>query len=140
MNYISYDEFKKTDDYQEFIKANPDFGNLKVEAFTAYGAVPVENTEILITKEINGKNVLFFKGYTDSSGIINNIKLPAPPSVSVANQDNPPLYTIYELSASHEDYEQLKKYYVGMFGGINVIQYVKMIPKVELEGVEESGN
>lgn len=140
MKYILYEKFKETEDYQQFIKNNPDIGNLKIEAFTAYGAVPISDTQILITKEINGKNVLFFNGYTNSSGIIEKIELPAPPSVAVAAENDLPLYTIYDLTAIHEGFETIKKYRIGMFGGINIIQYVKMTPQVELKGVETNGD
>ena len=77
---ISYEEFSKTEEYKAFVVVNPEQGSLKVMAFTAYQAIPIEDAEIIITKEIGGNNVLFFRGYTDSSGIIDNITLPAPTS------------------------------------------------------------
>ena len=44
---------KNTDLYQDFIRENPDVGYLKVQAFTAYGAIPIPNTSIIITKDID---------------------------------------------------------------------------------------
>lgn len=61
MNLVTYEEFKKSADYEAFIKENPETGTLKVMAFTAYQAVPIPNVEILITKDINTQKVLFFK-------------------------------------------------------------------------------
>ena len=46
---ISYDEFMKLDLYQDFIKENPDIGILKVQVFTAYGAIPISDTDIIIS-------------------------------------------------------------------------------------------
>lgn len=136
---ISYEDFKKTPEYAAFIKENPDFGNLKVQAFTAYGAIPIPNTDILITKDIGGYQVTFFKGKTDSSGMISDIKLPAP-ATSIPNYDIPLNYTVYDLTAIHTGYEEIKKYSIGMFGGIGIIQYVKMNPEINLEEGNNNAN
>ena len=65
MNLVSYEEFKKTDSYKTFIKENPSTGTLKVEVFTAYQAIPISDTDIIITKDIDNQKVLFFVGKTD---------------------------------------------------------------------------
>ena len=140
MNFISYEDFKKTDEYKNFIKENPSVGKIKILAFTAYGAVPIENAEILITKKVGNKEILFYRGFTNSSGVISNIDLPAPIYVEKPEFDDIPKYTMYDLTAIHEGYETIKKYRVGMFGNVKIIQYVKMTPKIALEGVEENGN
>ena len=137
---ISYDEFMKLDLYQEFIKENPDIGILKVQVFTAYGAIPISDTDIIISKNIGDYRVVFFKGKTDSSGIIADIKLPAPLSVPIPNPDVPPKYTLYDLSAIHTGYESIKQYSIGMFGGVRIIQYVKMNPEIDMSGVDINGN
>lgn len=139
MNFISYDDFKKTDSYQRFINENPDIGHLKVVAFTAYGAVPVPNAQILITKTIDNQTVIFFRGMTDSSGIIENIDLPTPVANYNPTPSSLPKYTIYDLTAIHEGYEAIKNYNIGMLGGVNVIQNIKMTPSVNLKGVEDIG-
>jgi len=140
MKIISYEEFKNTDLYEDFVKDNPDFGNLKVQVFTAYGAIPVSDTNIVISKDIEEYKVIFFQGVTDSSGIISNILLPAPVTVTSSTPDVIPGYTIYNLTAVHQGYESLKSYTIGMFGGVNIIQYVKMLPEINIEGVENYGN
>ena len=132
MKIISYEEFKNTDLYADFIKENSDFGNLKVQVFTAYGAIPVPDTAIVVSKDIEEYRVVFFQGLTDSSGIISNISLPAPKMVT--SNEETPIYTVYEMTAVHTGYETLKTYSIGMFGGVNVIQYVKMMPEIHLEG------
>ena len=47
---ISYEEFSKTEEYKAFAVVNPEQGSLKVMAFTAYQAIPIEDAEIIITK------------------------------------------------------------------------------------------
>lgn len=138
MNIISYEEFKNTDLYEDFIKENDDTGNLKVQAFTAYGAIPIPDTNIVVYKDIEEYRIVFFQGVTDSSGIISNIVLPAPKMVT--SNEETPIYTIYNMTAFNEGYESLKSYTIGMLGGVNVIQYVKMMPEVNLEGVDINGN
>lgn len=140
MKIISYEEFKNLDLYEDFIKENPDTGYLKVQVFTAYRAIPIADTAILITKDIEEYRVVFFQGVTDSSGIISGIALPAPLTITSSTPDVVPGYTIYNMTAVHEGYQSLRTYSIGMFGGINVIQYVKMVPSINLEGVDFNGN
>lgn len=132
MEYISFDEFKKLDIYNDFIKVNPDLGVLKIEAFTANEGIPIPDTDIVIYKDIGEYNVVFFKGKTDSNGMIDNIYLPAPKKSDSMSLEIP-LYTVYEMNAFHIGYETIKKYSIGMFGDVKVIQYVKMMPEVVIE-------
>ena len=135
MKIISYEEFKNTDLYEDFKKENDDIGNLKVQVFTAYGAIPIQDTNIVVYKDIEEYRVIFFQGITDSSGIISNISLPAPKMVS--SNEETPIYTIYNMTAFNTGYESLKSFVIGMLGGVNVIQYVKMMTSIDLEGVEK---
>ena len=129
MEYISFDEFKKLDIYEDFIRVNPDLGVLKIEAFTANEGIPIPDTDIIIYKDIGEYNVVFFKGKTDSSGMIDNRYLPTPKKSDSMSLEIP-LYTVYEMNAFHIGYETIKKYSIGMFGDVKVIQYVKMMPEV----------
>ena len=135
MEFISYDEFKKLDIYNDFINVNPDLGILKIEAFTADEGIPIPDTDIVIYKDIGEYNVVFFKGKTDSNGMIDNIYLPTP-KMSESNILEP-LYTVYDMNAYHIGFETIKKYSIGMFGGIKVIQYVKMTPEVLIGEVND---
>ncbi len=140
MTIIGYEEFKNTDLYADFIKQNPDYGYLKVQVFTAYGAIPISGAQIVITKDIEEYKVVFFQGVTDSSGIIDNILLPAPVTVTSQTPEVAPGYTVYELTAFHREYETIKSYSIGIIGGANVIQYVKMLPNINIEGVDFNAN
>lgn len=130
MKIISFEEFKNTDLYDDFIKDNDDIGNLKVQVFTAYGAIPIENTNIVVYKDIEEYRIIFFQGVTDSSGIISDIVLPAPKMVT--SNEEVPIYTIYNMTAFNTGYETLKNFSIGMLGGVNVIQYVKMLPDINI--------
>ncbi len=128
---ISLEDFKNSNLYSDFIRENPSTGTLKVQVFTAYNAIPISDCEIVIFKTIGNKKVLFYSGMTDSSGIIDNIVLPAPKAVE--NLMDIPSYTIYDMSAIHVGYQTIKQYKIGMLGGIKAIQYVKMTPEVDLK-------
>lgn len=130
MEYITLDEFKLLPEYRAFIRDNPDVGILKINVFTAGGAIPLSNTNILIMKQIGNYNVLFFNGLTDSNGVIDSIVLPTPERV--INNTELPRYTFYELSAIHTGYQDIKQYTISMFGGTKVIQYVRLTPEVIL--------
>ena len=58
---ISYEEFKSTDLYQQFILDNPDVGYLKVQAFTAFGAIPISDVKIVVSKYIANYKVIFYE-------------------------------------------------------------------------------
>ena len=136
---ITYEEFKNTDLYQQFINENPSTGTLKVQVFTAYKAVAIPDAEIVVFKNIGNYKVVFFRGHTNSSGIIDNIVLPAPVNATTQTLEAPK-YTIYDLTAIHVKYETIKQFEIGILGNIKVIQYIRMTPEVELEGVEQDGN
>lgn len=140
MNFTTLEEFKKTESYQRFIEENPAIGRLKVEVFTAYKAVPIPDTEILVTKDIDGKRVLFFRGRTDSSGMISNIELPSPKEDKNFKPGDNAQYTMYDVTAIHEGFERIKKYDVAIFGDTGVIQYIKMIPDINMEGIDQNGS
>lgn len=140
MDLITLEKFKKTQEYQKFIEENPSVGYLKVNVFTAYKAVPIPNTEILITKTIDDKNVIFFQGITDSSGTIENIVLPTTKNTSLITPEAPANYTLYDLIAVHKDYGIVKKNNIGILGEIKVIQYIKMNPEINFKGVDTIGN
>ena len=128
MDTITFDEFQKLREYQTFLNENPDVGSLRVNVFAANGAIPIEGTDIRVTKKIGNYNVLFFQGMTNSSGAIDDIVLPAPNGSS--NNMEVPGYTFYDLNASHEGYQVVEQYKIAMFGNTKVIQYVKLMPEV----------
>ena len=130
MEYITLDEIKSFPEYKTFIRENPDTGILKINVFTAGGAIPLSNTNILIMKQIGNYNVLFFNGMTNSMGVIDDIILPTPERIT--NNTDLPRYTFYELSAIHTGYQDIKQYTISMFGGTKVIQYVRLTPEVIL--------
>lgn len=132
MEYISYDEFKGMDIYKDFMNKNPSLGYLKIQASAASNAVPIEGVEIIIYKDIGEFNVVFFKGVTDSSGIIDNIVLPTPKSNSFQVL-NVPEYSLYEVNAKKEGFYEIYDYQVGVFDNLKNLQNLVMDPVINIE-------
>lgn len=133
MNTLTYDEFMKTEAYPSFIKENSEMGILKIMVFTAHQGMPIENAEVAIIKNIDKDRILFFKGYTNSSGIIDNINLPAPPSGYNSQTEEVNAYTTYDLYVTHPEYEPFQ-HIIAMFGDLKVIQYARLIPNIKMGG------
>lgn len=126
MKNITFEEFKKLPEYKTFEKDNSSFGLLKVQVFTADQAIPIPDVEIFVTKEIGEYNVLFFQGMTDSSGIIDNIKLPAPSGDYNIDTLEIPKYSMYDIAACCERLNAVKRYEIGVFNNVKVLQYIRM--------------
>ena len=115
---ILFDEFKNSSMYDSFIKNNSGIGNLKIRAYTASLALPVADLEVVVSSLIEGKNVIFFRGKTDVSGMIENIELPAP--VLGDNLVIPNTIT-YNILAGGKNFD------VNMYDGICVVQNINMV-------------
>lgn len=134
MDYMSLEQFEKTDEYKTFIEENPSTGVLKVQVFTADQAIPIANAEVFITKKIGDNDVLFFSGQTDSSGIVDNIILPAPAAEINLDAFEVPKYTTYNLVVSSDEYKKIKQYNISMYGDVKVLQYVKIYSGGNMDG------
>lgn len=125
MNYNINDEvFKKSEIYQSFLKSNPGSGNLRIRAYAANGAVPISNLKVVVSKNINNYNVVFFEGLTDESGLIERISLPAP----IIESDNliSPNYITYDIIATYNNIDLLYK--INMYDDVCVIQNISVVP------------
>ena len=69
---------------------------------------------------------MFFSGQTDSSGIVDNIILPAPKAEINLDTFEVPKYTTYNLVVSSDEYKKIKQYNISMYGDVKVLQYVKI--------------
>ena len=53
-------------------------GILRVETYSSNGLYPVGNSRVIVYKEIDGEKYYIYDSHTDSSGILDNLQLPAP--------------------------------------------------------------
>ena len=120
---MNINEFMKTNEYVEFIKKNPGIGNLKIRAYAASEALPVSGLNIVISSIISDTKVIFFIGKTDASGMISDIKLPAP---SLIDNLEIPNTIKYDIEASIGN--KKSNFSVNMYDGICVVQNINFIP------------
>lgn len=112
--------------YQNFLEENPVYGYLKIRAFTAGGAVPIEGLRVTVSKNIDENKVIFFEGVTNSSGVVDTITLPAP-RINGENL-NVPNRTKYDVSATYDN--TTYSYIVNIFENIYVIQNINVAPSM----------
>lgn len=129
---INDENFIKTSMYQEYMRENPSTGNLRIRASAANGAIPVEGVKAIITNEIDGNRVIFFEGYTNESGVIERITLPAP-KLNISDL-NVPNKTTYKLRITFPKENIDQTYDVNMYENICVVQNVNISPKSNIEG------
>jgi hypothetical protein len=122
--YYDSEDFKNTGIYKNFENIHSSSGILKVESYTAYGAYPLSDVSIEVSKMFGNDKVIFFVGKTNDSGIIENIVLPTRKIVDEVNDASDILYTTYDLIAKYPKYNLEKRYDVSIFDGVKVIQPV----------------
>ena len=115
---VSDERLKSYKPYNDFLNENKGIGYLKIRAFTASEAVPIVNLNITVTKEIGEYDVIFFEGVIDSSGMINDIALPACDR-SISNLEVPSC-AVYNVSAKKDKFNE-NFYNVKVYNGIKTL-------------------
>lgn len=128
---VNDENFKNSTIYQDFIKENPMTGSLRIRAYAASQAIPIQGLKVMITTDIDNDKIIFFEGFTDSSGVIDGIKLPAP-KLEPDNLDVPNK-TTYEIMATYVPDNVTKIYYVNMYEDICVVQNINIVPETLLK-------
>lgn len=136
MKEIFFDstEFKNSDAYSDFMNENKGSGILKVQAYTANQAFPLEGVIIEVYEDIGDQRVIFFRGVTDNSGIIDNIILPTKKSKEDILSSDDILYTRYKINATYPNSNIDKTYEVGIFDDIKIIQPIRIPITSFIEG------
>lgn len=108
-----------------FLRANPDTGTVRIQAFRGNQAIPVENVRITVSRRIGDQDHTFFVGTTDASGILDPIALPAPSRALSQAPGDPRPYAVYDLRAEHPLFAPLVT-------TVEVFQNVKTVQPVQL--------
>ena len=121
---ITDSNFMNSDIYKRFMDENSGRGNLNIKASFANQAMPITNLRVVVSKEIENINVIFYEGITNISGIVGKISLPTPP----LNNDDlvVPEMTVYKIIAIYNNQEY--SYNVNMYDGICVVQNINIVP------------
>ena len=120
--------FISTEIYKRFMESNPGRGTLIIRASAAKEAIPISNLNIIVSKEIENYNIIFFEGKTDNSGMIKNLSLPTPaPNL---NDLNIPPSTTYIITASLPNSNTKEIYKIDMYNDICAIQNINIAPQI----------
>ena len=132
MNIYNFNDenFKNTQTYQNFIKANPGIGYLKIRASAASQAIPISGLRIVVSKTIGTDKIVFFEGETNSSGVIERIDLPAPKQ----NTDDltTPNNIVYDINATYKPDNLNDVYKVNIYENIYVVQRINVVPTINV--------
>lgn len=128
MNNVNLNDFIGTESYKRFITLNPGEGYLRIRAYAASGAIPIEGLRIVVSKDIDNQNVIFFEGETDESGMIDRISLPAP--ITDKNNLVTPEAATYNISSTYTPNNSTERFNVSMYDGICVMQNISIVPNV----------
>lgn len=101
-------------------------GRLKIQTFAADGVYPVVAANVKVFKK--GETVPYFEGYTDGSGIVDNIILPAPVGVDTDLPPETEPYYEYDIEITHPKFISKKYKNVPVFDDISSVQTVRLIP------------
>ncbi len=112
------------------------YGVLRVETYGSNGLYPVGNSRVIVYKEIGGEKYYIYDSHTDSSGILDNLRLPAPDkALSETEQGSGGLspYATYNIFVSHPGFISTHLENVPIFDSTVSIQSVEMLPTVSGE-------
>ena len=103
------------------------FGTLKVQVYAAQQVYPISSARVLVRR--SGEDPIIFEGYTDSSGIVDNIRLSAPgKSLSSAPGSIKP-YSQYDVFVTQPNFVSRNYLGVPVFSGVESIQTVRLVPR-----------
>lgn len=120
-------------DITRYLSANPETGTLRIETFASDRAFAVPSARVMVFLPLDSGNVTLYDGITDISGSSERIILPAPPrSLSESpNNGNILPYSAYTVYIEHPSYVRALFNNVPVFSGIESVQPVQMLAKVE---------
>ena len=124
---ITDSNFISTIVYKKFMIENTGRGILNIRASFANQALPITNLKVVVSKEIENYNVIFYEGVTNISGLIGKISLPTLPKEN--NDLIAPKATTYKITALYNNREYT--YVVNMYDGICVVQNINIVPSNE---------
>lgn len=119
------EEYFNSEKNVDYLKNNPGSGLLRIQVYTANQAFPLEDVEVKVYKEIDGKRVVFFNGVTDSSGIIDNINLPTKEVKKEVESASDIMSTDYIIEAKYPKTGVAQDYIVSIYDDLKVIQPIK---------------
>lgn len=113
--------------WDEFLRFNQGVGFLKILVFITAGSLPIDNVRVTISKNLGDNIHIFYTGFTDFTGIIDGLYLPAPfADLSNAPSSQQP-FTEYVVTVENPDYQIRTSLTTLIFDGIKSVQTVDLV-------------
>ena len=120
------------DEYEEYIRAYPGRGTLKVQISVARGAFPLKNVLVDVSQIYNGVRYSLYNDVTDMSGIVDNMVLPARSIESTLNFESAQIPEAeYLVTVFHPDFRELSDCTVVIHDKIETILPISLTPLTE---------
>ena len=104
-------------------------GKLRIRAYTAGGALPVENALVKIKGAEEDNRLVAYTLVTDFDGLTPEVTLPAPSlEYSLSPDPSEAPFSVYDVEISAPGYYTKRISGLTVFPGVNSIQLVNMIP------------
>ena len=105
-----------------------EYGFLTIKASSAGGAIPIKGLEVIISDESSE----VYKGITNESGVIENIKLMAPKN---DNNMEIPKNKKYQIVATYTEENFEYVYNILVYAGLYMIQNINVIPNLRVVNI-----
>lgn len=114
--------------YEDFLRQNPAKGTILFRVYTGRQAVPLEDAEVVIFTEIDGKKHEMARLKTNSSGQTVPQTLPAPDKkLSQNSQNKIQAFAMYDATVTKNGFSQVILEDIPVFDGVQSVQRVFMI-------------
>ena len=102
-------------------------GTLRIQASTAWGALPIAQAQVTVQAAIGGGVV--FEGQTDGDGVLSGIVLNTVSQENSQTPDDPlPASVAYNITVRRTGYTSMSFLQVPIYEGVESIQPVQMQP------------
>ncbi|MGN0468344.1 MAG: hypothetical protein ACI4GY_06450 [Acutalibacteraceae bacterium] len=101
-------------------------GLLRVQVYAANQVYPISSAYVTVTDTNDDK--IYFQGYTDTDGIVDNISLPAPIRTMSESPSRIKPYAQYNVTVEHPRFISRKYKGVPVFSTIKSVQAVQLVP------------
>lgn len=120
-------------EWKEFEANNPSNGFLKLQVYSAQGALPVRDARIIVSKQFGNQSRIFYEMMTDESGVTDPVSLPAPDNSHSFVIDGVRPYETYDLEVFKPGFRTIVRENMPVFPGIVSLQPIQMRPLLSSE-------
>lgn len=124
---------QKQEDWMNFEARNTSNGFLKVQVYSAQGAFPLKDARVVISKELDNQQKIFYEMITDESGITQPVSLPAPDASHSFVVDGMRPYENYNVEVSKKGFQTSLREGLPIFPGVVSLQPIQLRPLLASE-------